>query len=544
MLKFLLLAVHAEYSENVSDNLGIQRIASYLKQHGIACDLCEIGLEDHHPCLQRALAGEYAVIGLSSTYNFLEQELAAFAPFYKAGQKHPVLFTAGGQAPSACDELWLDVGFDVVVRGYGEQAMLGIAQALKNTSSVSLAALSSVPGISFRHEGQTVRTPATLVTQEEFFEMNYLSELAILESRKTHTSLWKAALQPKNAAQALDTVALYTSQQCPNRCGYCSSSPFINNVYGKSCAYFIEAENVFALVAAYNRKRRVKFFQFNDDDFCRPKTRIKDFCRRVIEAKQQAALDADVTFQCQCRVLDLTLPGASKQPDAELLDLMAAAGFTLVSLGVENFSKRLLETPLMNKHGYDEKLAMAVINAMLARDICPNVNFMICVPEATPDEILFNFAKLIEMQTLHISTNLNMHIYAFPGSAIFSSPLYPATEEVHASPLNGTDYVKKGHVIPHDPRVREALRFYLEQGVKDEIAALKARYGEGFPVRDPYLLNLVKCRAFASRLPGARETLARLSAAVEARLAALCEELKITPCGIARPDAEEVTRAR
>ena len=233
----------------------------------------------------------------------------------------------------------------------------------------------------------------------------------------------------------------------------------------------------------------------------------------------------DISFQCQTRVLDFSqLDAEGKRcPDEELIELASKAGFNIISLGVENFSKRLLRTPLMNKCGFDAELVLAIVDKLLNLNICPNINFMMCVPEANPEEIYFNVSMLIEMQRLQVATNLNVHIYAFPGARAFDDEQYEALTYSLTSPLNGAVYTMKGHFIPQHSSVRNALDFYLERGVKEEIAALVELMGDDFFYRDTYLLNLLKCRSLCRKLPDNVDIIQKLGIAIDKRLSELAD---------------------
>lgn len=81
------------------------------------------------------------VIGFStrSTHNYLATELAAL--FRKTAPE--ALLVAGGYGPTLNPEIYLDAGFDVVVRGDGEEALLELVNAWEQRDR---AALVTVPG--------------------------------------------------------------------------------------------------------------------------------------------------------------------------------------------------------------------------------------------------------------------------------------------------------------------------------------------------------------------------------------------------------------
>ncbi|MDE7242187.1 MAG: cobalamin-dependent protein, partial [Desulfovibrio sp.] len=81
------------------------------------------------------------IIGFSarSTHNYLAPELAHL--FKEAAPN--ALLVAGGYGPTLTPEIYLDAGFDVVVRGDGEEAMLELVNAWEKRDRATLLA---VPG--------------------------------------------------------------------------------------------------------------------------------------------------------------------------------------------------------------------------------------------------------------------------------------------------------------------------------------------------------------------------------------------------------------
>ena len=281
----LLLAVHGEYSENIARNLGIQRLAYYLERHGIDCDTCEIGLDDPAPFLKKAELGAYKIIGVSCTYNCMEQELEAVAPFYEAKKSHPILFAAGGQCPSSFEELWLDVGFDIVMRGYGEKTMLALAEAVQKNGACIDDFLCVIPGLSFKMNGSVVKVPQAPLSEDDFFDFNYNSEMALVDKRIITQSIWSFVLERYRDDGDFSSINIYTSHHCPNRCGYCCSSSFLESSYGMKGGFCLDADSVLDIVCEYSKRRNVKNIMFADDEFCFPKKRFRSFCEGVIEAK-------------------------------------------------------------------------------------------------------------------------------------------------------------------------------------------------------------------------------------------------------------------
>lgn len=517
----LLLAVHEEQVETQSRNLGLHRIAHYLRHHGVRCDICEIGLDDDREYLARAERGEYALIGLSSTYVFLEKELQTFLPYWKAAAACGAFTCAGGQAPSRAAAFWLDLGFDGVIRGYGELPMLKLAQSLEKAAG-GVPDLTDVPGLTWRNGADIQENPAQPLTAELFRELNYTSakEMGI-------PAAWLPSLsgqEPEKGVEssryrAFKAWRLFTSHKCPNRCGYCSSSNFLEQVYGKGCASFgLSVDEVIDLVDFYHSAYGISFFNIHDDDFTSPKRFTREFCRRVVDLKQRGRLPQQMAFFCQSRVVDF-LDLKTRRPDMEILRLMKAAGFHRISFGVENFSENMLLTPIMHKKGYNDPIIMDLLRAADSLDIESGVNFMVCVPEAEPEDVRLNLERLVDVQEMNGIAVMNMFIQSYPGSFAFMNLRYPAQTSQHVSPLNGREYVKQEYFLPHHPRVRAALAHYMGGGVRDAVAAYKQRH-PGVHVQEMKMLNLIKANVMAKHL-GFDDLVSRLEKSIRQRAAFL-----------------------
>lgn len=494
-MSVLLLAVHAEKMETSTRSLGVHRIAHYLRRNNIRCDVCEIGIDDDKEYLSRAERGEYFLIGLSSTYNFLEQELTAFLPYWRAAARCRAFTCAGGQSPSRAAAFWIDLGFDGVIRGYGELPVLALAQRLaKKSDNGEFPNLEDVPSLTWRNGAKIQENPAMQLTADLFRELNYtyVKEMGIPPAWLDDLSRQEPA--NKHESHRYNYVkawSLYTSHKCPNRCGYCSTSNFLEQVYSKDSAKFgLPADDVIDLITFYHKTYGISFFNFLDDDFASPKRFTREFCEKIISLKSRGILGKNLVFYCLSRVVDF-LDLKTRKPDMETLQLMKDAGFHRISFGVENFSERMLRTPIMHKKGYNDKIIMNLIRAAQSLNIEAEVNFMIGVPEAEPEDVRLNLERLVDVQEMNFLANLNMCILCYPGAFAFKNPSYPAVSTRQKSPLNGWEYSKFEYLVPKHPLVRDALIYYMETGVREAVEAYKKEY-PGIHVQELRMLTSSK----------------------------------------------------
>lgn len=501
-MKTLLLSVHEEQEEIKSPNLGLYRIWNYLNQHGMECDICELGLDDATPFLKRAEAGEYGLIGASSTYMYLEKELASLLPFRRAAERCGAFFCAGGQVPSNFASFWLDIGFDGVIRGYGERPTLFLAQVLGRAGDEGLPDLASVPGLTWRRGAETIENPAEAMTPEIFREYFHTMPLAM-----GIPDSWLKILDIEDAGAGEESIRyrethafrLFTSHKCPNRCGYCSSSKFLENMYGRQCAAFsLKPDEIVDIIRSLYERYGVSFFFINDDEFTSPKAFTREFCMRMIRAKEQGELPEKISLFCQSRVVDF-LDLKKRTADVELLSLMKRANLNRITLGVENFSARLLRTEFMHKKFYDDADIMSLLTEAARIGIEMSVNIMIGIPEATPEELEHNFNRLLDVQEMNGMVMMNIYLLPFPGAPIFGNKRYPVATTQRVSAFNGFSYEKQEYFIPLHPDVRNALDHYMNGGMKDADEYFQNKFPE-INIHEPRMLNAIKTLVMAKAM--------------------------------------------
>jgi hypothetical protein len=230
------------------------------------------------------------------------------------------------------------------------------------------------------------------------------------------------------------TVRLFTSSQCPNRCGYCPSK-FLTQAQGSPARRLslTPGESLDLIRRAWERHGCDLAF-FNDEEFLCDKKTAKELCRRIIKAKDEGRLPRSLTFQCQSRAVDFLARGV---PDRELLALLDKAGFNRISLGVENLCERLLAAPVMNKAQYRPEDIEAIVAAFKETSITPQLNFMLLVPETTRPELLANLEAILSLLEKNVLILVNLRIQAAPGAPAVDGGAYEIVSKKVTSPLNG-----------------------------------------------------------------------------------------------------------
>jgi len=186
----------------------------------------------------------------------------------------------GGHHPSALPQQMLGIGYDQVVIGEGENAIIGITQGFTS--------------------------PDKLVHSDECIFFHGINEYPFPD----YTGLKYSGVLG---------VPIITSRGCPNRCTFCASTDFWHHKYKMR-----SVENVLSEVEK-RKSEGHKNWIFYDDNFTAHKKRAMDIC---------TGLDGKLTWKTVSRAEDL---------DDDLCREMYRAGCRDIYLGIESMSQDALD---------------------------------------------------------------------------------------------------------------------------------------------------------------------------------------------------------
>ena len=259
------------------------------------------------------------------TYTHIEQDIARFQPDIvgitsvtatfisalkvakTAKQVYPhALVVLGGPHVTIADDQFIlkHPEVDVVVKGEGEQTIVELARYISNNGVKSL---SEVAGITFRNNGQMVRTARRPCIQN-------LDELPYPAYH--YFPLIKYRIFKKIG------VPMLTSRGCTSNCSFCLVPEIGGNNFRARTPTSVANE-----LERVRDRYHIDFVTFNDEIFTYDKKRVLDIC---LEIKQRRI---KVPWDCQTRV-DLV--------SKELLQRMKEANCQLVNFGVESGSQTIL----------------------------------------------------------------------------------------------------------------------------------------------------------------------------------------------------------
>jgi anaerobic magnesium-protoporphyrin IX monomethyl ester cyclase len=238
-----------------------------------------------------------AVIGLSCMANLLPFTILAAKAFKERYPDRTIVL--GGVGPKAVEEAILTrfPWIDVICRGEGELTGPELLHALKRKTD-----LSSVAGISYRHNGQVCHT----VDRER---MGDLDAIPFPDYYRVDLGRYEG-------------YGMMTSRGCPYQCTFCSVAPVWNHQ-----SFSRSPRNIVEEMKRLNCEAGVDLFLFQDEFFVSGKRQVKEFCREL----ERSGLD--VNWKAFGRV-NLT--------DLEMMEAMADCGCVELRFGVESGSDRIL----------------------------------------------------------------------------------------------------------------------------------------------------------------------------------------------------------
>jgi radical SAM superfamily enzyme YgiQ (UPF0313 family) len=331
--------------------IGLAYLAAVLEKADYELVLIDCpALRITHKMLRAELASfEPDVVGITSITPIIKSTLLAAQV---AKETCPnALVVLGGPHATFMDSQILSENpvVDVIVRGEGEQTII---ELLQNFSSSG--AFDEVEGITFRKDGNIVRTPNRPFIQN-------LDELPYPAYH--YFDLGKYQFFGKNV------LPILTSRGCPFQCAYCVSSRMVGKGFRAR-----DPNRVVDELEWLRDEQGAGAFSFYDDAFTYDQQRAIKICEGIKKR------NIGVPWDCQTRV---------DQISKEVLVKMKAADCQLVSFGAESGCQKILDA--VSKRTTIELNEKAV---KLAKDIGLSVAMSVIIgyPGETVDTLKQTFS--------------------------------------------------------------------------------------------------------------------------------------------------------
>jgi len=285
--------------------IGLAYLAAVLEENGydvtvIDCPALEMNLKQ----LKTKLASiNPDVIGITSMTPTIQSALLSASATKEACPDAMVVL--GGPHATFMDEQVLNekAAVDIVVRSEGEETLLELAKTASNPKG-----LNKIQGITFRNNGQTVRTP----TRPFIKNLDELPRPAYKYFPLEKYRLFGRRMLP-----------IMTSRGCPSQCSFCTTA----RMFGKA----FRARSPKNIVDELEWLRDVHgadAFSFYDDTFTLDKKRALKICEEIKNR------EIGLPWDCQTRVSAVS---------EEILLKMREANCQQVFFGVESGCQKILD---------------------------------------------------------------------------------------------------------------------------------------------------------------------------------------------------------
>ena len=230
-------------------------------------------------------------------------------------------------------------------------------------------------------------------------------------------------------------ATMVTSRGCPYQCSFCDRSVF-NRGYRYNSAAYVYAH------AAYLRKRfGVRHLNIYDDLFTAHRKRIAEFCGLLVSKP------LGMQFNCAVRV---------GHCDDELLEMLKAAGFLQLSLGIETGDENQMA---VHKPGVHLEEVRDTVRRIQAKGLRAKGLFMMGLPGETLKSIqkTSDFALSLGLDDMNMSKFTPFH-----GAPLWGSIRDEGTLDEDWRKMNCLNFV----FVPKSIDSREALEQLYNQHVK------------------------------------------------------------------------------
>lgn len=437
--------------------LGIHRIASYLKPK-YSFEVLDPNLEDPYTFLGKKAKG-YGVIGFSMTHPTLEHDLS-LVWYAKKCNTDGLLIAGGEEAVFNHAQVFRFSPIDIVVLGEGEMPMLNICERITQSEGNDLKNLRDIPGLLIREGGKTIFTGYNSpLTTEGFLKVTKSVNFADIPYEKYWSSMERMYDNLNDSVyRKVRTIRIFTSNYCPYRCTFCSSTNFHEYSCGKRPkSTLASAEYLLPMIKrAVELHTLVNTIFFHDDNFTlgqHGKERAIKLSKGIIKYKQQNIIPKALSFMCQSRVSDVSKP---------MLELMCQAGFRMVSYGVESFSQNILDE-------FNKKITLNEIEDALnwtyMSGIKPFINIILTSPNCGLSDVWLTATECVKHIELGAEIGLNPYLLAFLGADMLKEEGIQnlITYREVQIPKTSIVFEKADRILPKDEEVKELLRFSLAE---------------------------------------------------------------------------------
>jgi len=315
------------------------------------------------------------VIGISATTEYFHIA-TRWAAHFKETLDIPLII--GGIHISLLPES-MSHDFDVAVIGEGDITIVDLLKSIIAHKGINFSALSHIPGLFFRHHGQSHLTPQRPLVQD-------LDTLPPIE--------WKSLPFYKE-----HQAHIVSARGCPYKCAFCASEKF-----ARQHRYY-SADSIVREVEYFVVEKGLGGITFYDDLLIANKQRLTS----LIEKLKERGLLGRCRFHCQVRANLVT---------EEICELLTELNIATTGIGIESFSDRILK--YYNKTGITGETNQRAIDLLSQSGIKVNPSIIFGAPIETRDDMLTTLRAIYRnCEAKKLTSPAWTLLRPYPGTAIW-----------------------------------------------------------------------------------------------------------------------------
>jgi anaerobic magnesium-protoporphyrin IX monomethyl ester cyclase len=354
---------------------------------------------------------EADVVGISSIFTPQTKMVFELSNLVKKIDPNKLVLSGGVNARNLRDRFFAN-GVDLIVLSEAELTILELAEWIRGKRE-----LNDVAGIVYLDaDGKEHQTgPGRVIMKLDELPMPAWDMLPLdkyWDISRPHGGQF-------DEGQRIKYASLQTSRGCPYQCLYCHISKEIEgSLFGNIGQWRPHSiERVLEELHVLNDLGAEYIFFEDDSLFAKKKRAYKLFS----EVAKLGLKLADVNGINIIHLMKNTGKGGKLGIDHEFLEILAAAGFTWLTLPFESGNERLVEKYSSGKWNLEKTDTKALIEACSRVGIRTVGNYMMGYPDETLDEIY----TTILMAKQHVEQGLNHALFfdvmPFPGTALYDT---------------------------------------------------------------------------------------------------------------------------
>ena len=205
---------------------------------------------------------------------------------------------------------------------------------------------------------------------------------------------------------------IVTSRGCPFRCGFCASQALWT-----SKVRYRSIDSVISELELYRDRFGLSFFRINDDSFCLRKSRVLEFCDKLVKrfGRRRLKFFADAN---------------ADTVDDEIIAKLERAGCRTLCVGVESVAPRIRKRFIRKKVDLDH--VRQIVSRMNRTRIRSGVYFLTGFPHETQEELMQTVRFMEEAQARMNEWGI---VTPYPGTELYryaiEKGILPDADPIH-----------------------------------------------------------------------------------------------------------------